>query len=188
MHWVKMARILYHLRQKSQIQYVHGRDQVNPAATYGCAFIDDKDGTRRRGTMADYVKCLKLIHANEDYSINGGIIVQPADVPEETAAMEMFYATLEYSDKAIMLPTGFKKEMEAILEASAELFGGKDALAEKPAMIALINTVSPLTLDERMLDCLMLLRSTDSRPSSARLPCWEPPVPFHGGNHCQRNR
>lgn len=158
MHWVKMApeSFTIYARNPKYNMYMGG-DQVNPAATYGCAFIDDKDGTRRRGTMADYIKCLKLIHANEDYNINGGIIVQPADVPEETAAMEMFYATLEYSDKAIMLPTGFKKEMEAILEASAELFGGKDALVEKPRMIALINTVSPLTLDERMLDCLMLL-------------------------------
>lgn len=90
--------------------------------------------------------------------------MQPADVPEEIAAVEMFYATLQYSDKAIMLPTGFKREMELILEASAELFGGKEAMIEKPRMIALINTVSPLTLDERMLDCLMLLAEYGQPP------------------------
>lgn len=69
----------------------------------------------------------------------------------------MFYATLMYSDKAIMLPTGFKNEMELIFEAACELFGSKENMVEKPGMIALINTVSPLSLDERMLDCLMLL-------------------------------
>ncbi|HCT92699.1 MAG TPA: trimethylamine methyltransferase [Lachnospiraceae bacterium] len=158
MHWVKMAPesfTLYARNPKYDMQI--GGDSINPAPTYGCAFIDEWDGTRRRGTMEDYIKCLKLVHANDDYAINGGIMIQPGDVPEESAALEMFYATLKYSDKAIMLPTGFKAEMELILEAGCEFFGGREAFGAKPRMIALINTVSPLALDERMLDCLMLL-------------------------------
>ncbi|MDO5409985.1 MAG: trimethylamine methyltransferase family protein [Lachnospiraceae bacterium] len=158
MHWVKMAPESFTIYARNpEYDMVIGEGRVNPAPTYGCAFIDDRDGTRRRGTMEDYIKCLKLVHADEDYSINGGIMIQPSDVPEDTAAIEMFYATLLHSDKAIMLPTGFKEEMELIFEASCEAFGGKEALIEKPRMIALINTNSPLSLDERMLDCLMLL-------------------------------
>lgn len=158
MHWIKMAPESFTIyARNSKYNMAIGQDHIYPAPTYGCAFIDDWDGHRRRGTMEDYIKCLKLVHAEKNYSINGGIMIQPGDVPEDTAAIEMFYATLLYSDKAIMLPTGFKKEMELILEASCELFGGKEAMIEKPRMIALINTVSPLTLDERMLDCLMLL-------------------------------
>lgn len=158
MHWVKMApqSITLHARNP-KYNMVIGGDNVNPAPTYGCAFIDEWDGTRRRGTMEDYIKCLKLVEAEDSYSINGGIMIQPSDIPEESSAMEMFYAILKYSEKAIMLPTGYKEEMQLILEASAEFFGGKEAFAEKPRMIALINTVSPLSLDERMLDCLMLL-------------------------------
>lgn len=158
MHWVKKAPESFTLYARNpKYDMVVGGDHVNPAPTYGCAFIDEWDGTRRYGTMEDFIKCLKLVQANDDYSINGGIMIQPNDVPEETAAIEMFYTTLKHSDKAIMLPTGFKNEMELILEAGYELFGGKDALLEKPRMIALINTVSPLQLDKRMLDCLMLL-------------------------------
>ncbi len=158
MHWVKKAPDSFTLYARNpKYDMVVGGDHVNPAPTYGCAFIDEWDGTRRYGTMEDFIKCLKLVQANDDYSINGGIMIQPNDVPEETAAIEMFYTTLKYSDKAIMLPTGFKNEMELILEAGCELFGGRSALVEKPRMIALINTVSPLQLDKRMLDCLMLL-------------------------------
>lgn len=158
MHWVNMApeSVTIYARNP-KYDMVLGKSQVNPAPTYGCAFIDDRDGRRRRGTMDDYVKCLKLVYANEDYNINGGIMIQPSDVPEENAAIAMFYATLLFSDKAIMLPTGMRHEMELIFEAGCELFGGKDALIAKPRMIALINTNSPLSLDERMLDCLMLL-------------------------------
>lgn len=158
MHWVKMAPESFTIYARNpKYDMVIGGDHVNPAPTYGCAFIDEWDGTRRYGTLEDYIKCLKLVHENEDYSINGGIMIQPNDVPEEIAAMEMFYTTLKYSDKAIMLPTGFKEEMERIMEAACEFFGGREALLEKPRMIALINTVSPLALDGRMLDCLMLL-------------------------------
>ncbi|WP_230398969.1 trimethylamine methyltransferase family protein [Novisyntrophococcus fermenticellae] len=158
MHWVRKAPESFTLYARNpKYDTVIGGDHINPAATYGCAFIDDWDGTRRRGTMDDYIKCLKLVQAEDSYSINGGIMIQPGDIPEETAAVELFYTALLHSDKAIMLPTGFKKEMELIVEAGCELFGGKDAFIEKPRMIALINTVSPLTLDERMLDCLMIL-------------------------------
>lgn len=158
MHWIKMAPKSFTLYARNPKYNVFlGGDTVNPAPTYGCAFIDDWEGNRRPGTMEDYVKSLKLVQAEELYSINGGILIQPGDAPEERAAVEMFYAALTHSDKAIMLPTGFKNEMELILRAGCELFGGIEAMIEKPRMIALINTVSPLTLDERMLDCLMLL-------------------------------
>ena len=158
MHWVKMAPESFTLYARNpKYNMTVGGNHINPAPTYGCAFIDDWSGQRRRGTMEDYIKCLKLVQAEESYSINGGIMIQPSDVQEETAAIEMFYATLMYSDNAIMLPTGFKNEMELIFEAACELFGSKENMVEKPGMIALINTVSPLSLDERMLDCLMLL-------------------------------
>lgn len=158
MHWVKQAPESFTIYARNpKYNTIVGEGHVNPAPTYGCAFIDEWDGTRRRGTMADYLKCLKLVHAEELYTINGGIMIQPSDVPEKTAAIDMFYAALLHSDKAILLPTGFIEEMELIMQASCEVFGGKDALIEKPRMVALINTNSPLALDERMLDCLMLL-------------------------------
>lgn len=158
MHWVKKAPESFTIYARNpKYDTLVGEGHVNPAPTYGCAFIDEWDGTRRRGTMADYIKCLKLVHAEELYTINGGIMIQPSDVPEKTAAIDMFYAALLHSDKAILLPTGFIEEMRLIMEASCAVFGGKEALIEKPRMVALINTNSPLALDERMLDCLMLL-------------------------------
>ena len=158
MHWVRMAPESFTIHARNpKYDIVVGGNHVNPAPTYGCAFIDDWEGNRRYGTLADYIQCIKMVHAEDVYSINGGILIQPQDVEEKTAAVEMFYAALTHSDKAIMLPTGMKEEMELILEAGCEVFGGKQAMIENPRMIALINTVSPLTLDGRMLDCLMLL-------------------------------
>lgn len=134
-----------------------GGDRVNPAPAYGCAFIDDWEGHRRPGTLDDLIKTLKITQMEDVYDINGGIIVQPGDVPADCAAIAMFYATIVASDKAIMLPTGPQKEMGLMMEAACELFGGREAFTAKPRAIALINTVSPLTLDETMVNCLMTL-------------------------------
>jgi trimethylamine--corrinoid protein Co-methyltransferase len=158
MRWVDMAPESFTIQARNtKYNMVLGGDHTYPAPAYGCAFIDDWDGNRRPGTIEDFIKCLKLVHMEDVYSINGGIMVQPDDIPSKLASIAMFYATLLHSDKAILLPTGSKKEMELMMEASCELFGGKEAFIEKPKMIALINTVSPLTLDEVMLDCLMAL-------------------------------
>ena len=158
MHWVKMApeSFTIYARNPKYDTFIGG-DRVNPAPTYGCAFIDDWEGNRRRGTMEDYLKCLKLFEAEDSYTVNGGIAIQPGEIHQETAALEMFYATVTHSEKAILLPTGYKEEMELIMKAACEIFGGKEELIKKPRAIALINTVSPLSLDERMLDCLMIL-------------------------------
>lgn len=58
MRWVKMAPESFTIYARNPKYNVYmGGDQVNPAATYGCAFIDDQDGTRRRGTMANNPNC-----------------------------------------------------------------------------------------------------------------------------------
>ena len=46
-----------------------GTGKTNPSPAYGCAFIAEADGTQRPGTLEDYLKCLRLVQANEDYGI-----------------------------------------------------------------------------------------------------------------------
>lgn len=158
MHWVKMAPSSFTLYARNpQYNMILGTEETYPSPTYGCAFMAERDGTQRPGTIADYVKCVKLVQANPDYHINGGILVQPCEVDESTAPMDMFYAALTHSDKVMLLPTGSRQAMEAIMQACCAVFGGADSFAARPRTIALINTNSPLSLDGKMLDCLMVL-------------------------------
>lgn len=131
--------------------------KTNAAPAYGCAFIQDRDGTVRRGDLEDYVKYAKLVHAIEEYDINGGITVSPKDVPELQANVAMFYATLVNSDKAILIGTGSPESVEAIMQAGCAMFGGKEEFAKKPRMYTLINTNSPLELADNMLKCAMIM-------------------------------
>lgn len=155
-HWVKMAPSTFTIVGRNPKYTVEmGTGKSNPVPAYGCPFIAEMDGTQRPGTVADYIKCLKLVQANPDYDINGGVIVQPSDVPDRLSAIAMLYSTILYSDKAIMLATADKDVIENMLEALCEAFGGKEELIRQPRVIALINTNSPLSLEGRMLDNLM---------------------------------
>ena len=136
---------------------VMGDGSSNPAPDYGSAFVDDWDGNRRPSTWEDYVKAVKLCESEPCIKFTGGILAQPNNVSQEFATIAMFYAMITHSKKAMIMPTGYKEEMETMLKACCEWFGGKDAFCEKTRFISLINTVSPLRLDDRMLDNLMLM-------------------------------
>ena len=156
--WVKKAPSEFTVYARNPEYDVHiGGNNVNVAPSYGCAFIQDRDGTVRRGTLEDYVKFTRAVHGLEEYSINGGITVSPADMDGLVANVGMFYATLLNSDKAILIGTGTFESMKAILEAGCALFGGKEAMAERPRMFTLINTNSPLSLADNMLQCTMAM-------------------------------
>ena len=156
-HWVKKApRTFTVIGRNPKYKVELGIGKTYPVPAYGCPFIADMEGNQRPGTVEDYVKCVKLVQANPDYDINGSIVVQPGDVPDRLAAIAMLYATMLNSDKAIMLATADKDVMESMLEALCEMFGGKEELIRQPRAIALINTNSPLSLEGRMVDNLML--------------------------------
>lgn len=156
--WVKKAPSSFTVHARNpKYDITVGVGNVNVAPSYGCAFIQDRDGTVRRGTLEDYVKFARTVHGLEEYNINGGITVSPSDMDSLTANVGMFYATLLNSDKAMIIGTGTQESVKAILEAGCELFGGKEAMIEKPRMFTLINTNSPLSLADNMLRCAMTM-------------------------------
>ena len=156
--WVKKAPSEFTVYARNPKYNIHvGGNDVNVAPSYGCAFIQDRNGTVRRGTLNDYVKFARAVHGLEEYRINGGITVSPSDMDERTANVGMFYATLLNSDKAMLIGTGTQESMKAILEAGCEIFGGKETMINQPRMFTLINTNSPLSLADNMLKCAMTM-------------------------------
>ena len=76
MHWVKMAPSSFTLYARNpKYNMTIGGDKVNAAPAYGCAFIAERDGTKRPGTIADYVKCARLVQEAEVYDINGVLLL-----------------------------------------------------------------------------------------------------------------
>lgn len=127
---------------------------------YGAPFIYEADGTKRDALMEDYDNFVKLAGASKNMHMTGGNVVEPTDTNENTRHLKMTYSHIVNSDKCFMgSSTGYEHAMDTI-EMTAILHGGKDVIKEKPALSCLINSVTPLKYDDRMLGGLMAYAET----------------------------
>lgn len=123
------------------------------APGYGCTRILARDGSERPARREDFIKLLKLIEANEFFNINGGILVQPDDVPARHCQLIMMDDILRHSEKCLITVPGTREETEMVMEMLALVFGEAD-MQENCRSLTLINTTSPLRLDDRALGAL----------------------------------
>ncbi len=131
------------------------RENIWFAAGYGCTSIIDRDGSRRSADYADYIKFAKLVHQSDTFSINGGILVQPSDLQPEIGMPMMMLAAMIHSDKCLMGIPGLEKKVDLCMNMAAVLYGGDEAFREKPHLLTLINTASPLHLGNIGADTLV---------------------------------
>lgn len=122
---------------------------------YGAPFIYEGDGTKRDATMADYENFVKLAGASKNMHMTGGTVVEPTDINEDIRHLDMTFCHILNSDKCFMgSASGYEKAKDTI-DMTAILHGGKENIYKKPALICLINSVTPLKYDDRMLGALM---------------------------------
>jgi trimethylamine--corrinoid protein Co-methyltransferase len=157
MQWIGKAPEAFTLHARNPRYDMHiGGDNVECAAGYGCPAIIEADGTRRDALLQDYVTFAKLVHQSEHFKINGGILAQPSDVDAAQSHLIMLYAAIVLSDKGIVGIPGSGKNMQQIMDMMAILFGGKEALMEKPHVLTMISTISPLRIDEIALQSILV--------------------------------
>lgn len=157
MKWVTKAPRRFILHARNPIYNMEiGGDLIEFAAAYGAPSIIDAVGSKRIALFSDYLKFLKLVHQCGHFNINGGILVQPADVEPDKSFPLMLYAALIYSDKCIMGGFGGKKQTEIVFDMLRLVFGDNDQLMEKPRIAAIISPSSPLQYDKKMLETLLL--------------------------------
>ncbi len=128
-----------------------GGDNIAFIPGYGAPFVTDTDNGRREGTLADFKNFVKLTGASQYQDICSGMVIEPTDVPQEIRHAEMIYAALKYSDKPIMGSAMGEKDARDSVKMASILFGSERELAEKPRMISILCSLTPLSYDERML-------------------------------------
>ena len=133
-----------------------GGGRVHCAPGYGCASILQPDGRKRDSSMADYVRFAKLVHQSPQFKLNGGILAQPADVPAEKSSLLMIYAALLSSDKCLLGIPDSRLQMQAIMDLAAITCGGRERFASRPRVLTLVNTLSPLQIDETTLAAMLV--------------------------------
>jgi trimethylamine--corrinoid protein Co-methyltransferase len=157
MDWVGKAPREFTIHARNpKYDAVIGGNHMTFAPGYGCAQIIGADGSRRDAFLADYIAFAKLTHQSEYFNWNGGILAQPADVPAHQSHLIMLYAAAMHSDKCLLGIPGIGQTVQEIMDLMGILFGGKEALIQKPRILTLINTMSPLQIDEIGLQSMLI--------------------------------
>lgn len=123
---------------------------------YGAPFLVDYEVGKRAPTMEDYHNLARLAHALPNQDLSGHLIVEPGDVPAETAHLRMLHAHILHSDKPFMGSVEGEMGARRTMEMARILFGEEGwRLEEQPVTIGLINSLSPLGYSREMLQALM---------------------------------
>lgn len=122
----------------------------------GPAYVMDLDRGRRDGTFAEMQDYLRLIQALNVIHQEGGGPFEPLDLPSHTRHLDIYLAQITLLDKSWQTQTlGRVRTMDG-LEMAALMFGvPRDKLP--CALVGIINTNSPLTLDIPMAEGLVTM-------------------------------
>ncbi len=144
-----------HARNQQNNIVVGGQNTVL-APGYGAPFVMDYNNKRRRSNYEDYINFTKLSGHSKNIDIVGGVLVEPNDIEDKVRHAKMFEAAVKYADKCLMGSALGEKKARECIEMASIVFGGMDYIKEHPVLVTLINTNSPLQIDARMSEALMV--------------------------------
>jgi len=124
------------------------------APSGGSPFCSDLERGRREGSYADHVELVKLAHAADLLTCLQSGTVEASDLDERSRHLDMDGSILRWSDKPyVCYGTSGPKARDAV-DLAATVCGGRDAIAERPAIMGVVNPNSPLVWDSLMVDAL----------------------------------
>ncbi len=128
------------------------------ASVGGPAYVMDNDRGRRDGTFAEMVDFLRLVQSLNVIHQEGGCPFEPMDLPAHTRHLDIFHAQIRHLDKSWQTQTlGRARTLDGIAMAAIMLGTTPEALAERPVLLGIINTNSPLQLDVPMAEGLITM-------------------------------
>jgi trimethylamine--corrinoid protein Co-methyltransferase len=146
----------FHLRGRNPERSVRiGGDDFVLVPGYGAPFIITPEGEQRLGTLDDYNKFCKLVNTSKYLDMNGFLMVEPSDVPAETAYLDMMFSSITLCDRPFMGSPVSRRAAEDAIEMAAMVFGGKEGIAEDPVMLPIISVIAPLQYSNEMAGSLI---------------------------------
>jgi len=124
-------------------------------STGGPAFSTDLDRGRWAATHADMEDLTRLAQSLNVVHMEGGGAVEPTDLPVNTRHLDMYRSFITLTDKVWTgYALGAARAHDAIDILAITLGEDRAGLADRPAAITVINSNSPLRLDQAMSEGL----------------------------------
>jgi trimethylamine--corrinoid protein Co-methyltransferase len=148
-------RFVLHARNPAHDLVIGGNATVFSAVA-SAPNCSDMDGGRRPGSHADYCNLLRLAQSLNIVHLCAGYPVEPIDLPAPTRHLDCYYGYISLTDK-VWHPYSLGRQRIVDALAMDRIARGIDETAqtEKPALITIVNTNSPLRLDGPMIEGLI---------------------------------
>ena len=125
------------------------------APGYGSPFMVTKDGEQREALMEDYDNFCKLVQTSKYIDMNGCLMVEPSDRPAETAHLDQVFSNLVLCDKPCLGSSVSRQAAIDSIEMAAIAWGGKDKIKDRPVLMGIISSLSPLQYSAEMAGALI---------------------------------
>jgi len=135
---------------------VIGGDHVVFASVGGPAFVSDLQRGRRAGTLHEQHDFLRVVQALNVVHQEGGGPLEAMNLPSDTRHLDLLLAQARLLDKNWQgIALGRERAADSIDMAAIALGTDRDGLLTSPAVLTIINTNTPLTLDGPMSEGLI---------------------------------
>jgi len=150
-------RFVLHARNPDRHLHVGG-NVVNFGPVTGAPNISDLEGGRRYGDLQAFQNILKLTHRLGILHWQGGIVVEPVDIPVATRHLAAYRAHVECSDIVwAARGIGGVQAEDALAMSAIEHGCSIEDLASRPTLMTVTNVNSPRRVDEEILDNIMIM-------------------------------
>jgi trimethylamine---corrinoid protein Co-methyltransferase len=150
-------RFVLHARNPERHLHVGG-NVVNFGPVTGAPNIRDLEGGRRYGDLEAFRNILKLTHVLGVLHWQGGIVVEPVDIPVTIRHLLTYQAHIECADTVwAARGIGGVQAQDAIAMSAIEHACTIEDLAARPTLMTVTNVNSPRRVDEEILDNIMTM-------------------------------
>jgi len=132
-----------------------GEDRAYYLGASTLVTVYDLDGTHRPATFED-VKRFSRLKDGLEHVDDGYGVVYPQDVPECAARCYQMIGQFISSEKPFRARMFGKQVSEDCLRMAQIVAGGEEAFRQRPNLLAVVNTVSPLTNTPEQMEALIV--------------------------------
>ena len=137
-----------------------GGNRVVFTSVGGPAFCSDLEKGRRPGNYDEMCDYLRVVQSLNIVHQEGGGAFEAMDLPAQTRHLDLYLAQHRLLDKNCQAyALGRERTVDAIEMACIALGVDREELAQRPALLAIINTNSPMQLDIPMTEAVIELAS-----------------------------
>ncbi len=154
-----LAPASFELRSRNPQRHLHvGGNVVNFGPVSGAPNISDLERGRRYGDLEGFRNILHLTQALGILHWQGGIVVEPMDIPVPVRHLSIFQAHIECSDIVWgARGVGGVQAEDAVAMSAIEHGCTIEELAARPTLLSITNVNSPRRVDAEILDNIMVM-------------------------------